>query len=202
VRENRTQGSVQGTPGNRRSYCDGFLGKNMRTPLISEAELRHYDRAQAERQFSYSLTQRLTFFVISVELVFCGYILLNAGKLGAIASADELFALAGIAAFFGVLWRFFYNQTYHNNAHGSGKKTNVILAWVQLVSYCVYVSLSVIFFVLVLAVGYSYLHEIEEKAKDAEVGCPTNKEQATEGKKPNHRLKPTAYVAGATSASV
>jgi len=174
----------------------------MRTPLIGEAELRHYDRAQAERQFSYNLTQRLTFFVISVELVFCGYILLNAEKLGAIASADELFALAGIAAFFGVLWRFFYNQTYHNNAHGNGKKANVILAWAQLASYWLYVSLSVLFFILVLVAGYSYLHEIGEKAKDVEVGCSTSEEKASQEKKPNHRLKPTAYVAGATPASV
>ena len=29
MRENRTQGSVQGTPGNRRSYCDGIKGRSM-----------------------------------------------------------------------------------------------------------------------------------------------------------------------------
>ena len=49
VRENRTQGSVQGTPGNRRSYCDapkliivGALNKhraNRKNHELSESPL-------------------------------------------------------------------------------------------------------------------------------------------------------------------
>lgn len=60
------------------------MSKNMRTPILGEATQRHFDREQTERLYSYDLIQKLTFFVISIELIFCGYILLNAKKLSGI----------------------------------------------------------------------------------------------------------------------
>lgn len=134
----------------------------MRTPLHSEAELRHHDRAQSERLFSYDLTQKLSFFVISIELIFCGYILLNADKLGQIKGSSMLFLLAGVAAFCGITWRYCYNQTYHLHAHGVSQ-TWGLTSKAQTLFYWLYASASVMFLVLTLWWGFQYLQNIESK---------------------------------------
>ena len=87
----------------------------MSQPAVNEAELQAREHWFETRKHSYELTQKLTYYVISVELVFCGYMLLNAKMLTGLQGASYLFVVAGIAALFGILWRFFYNQTYHNN---------------------------------------------------------------------------------------
>jgi cation transport ATPase len=133
----------------------------MRPPLHNEAELRAYDRMQIIQQHSYDMTARLTYFVISAELIFCGYVLLNADRFGQIKYLSVLFLMSGLAAFFGVFWRFFYNQTYHDNAHGilSIKGLNAL----QAVVYWLYVVLSIIFFAALLWAGYIHLSEISAK---------------------------------------
>ena len=131
-----------------------------RTPLRPEAELRHDDRKERERQYSYDLTKQLTFFVISAELVFCGYILLNAKPIGGLGLSSILFVLAGLAAMFGVFWRYFYNEVLHAHAHSFRLRVGYHNA--MRVSYWGYVVLSLIFFVLLLIMGYAYLSAIEE----------------------------------------
>ena len=138
----------------------------MRPPIENEAEQRHYDRALISRQYSYDLTQKLTFFIIGVELIFCGYILLNAEKLGAINYASELFLVAGLAAFFGVLWRFCYNQNHYDATHEKQSKLNLKIKKVETVSYNLYVLLTVGFFVSLLATGYFHLLHIQNSTKN------------------------------------
>lgn len=114
---------------------------------------------QNERQFSYELTQKLTYFVIGSELAFCAFILINANKFAQIIYAKELFLVCGIAALAGLLWRFGYNETYHQQVHGR-KKSYKSYDKIREVSYFVYVILSIIFFIGVLAAGYNYLNHI------------------------------------------
>lgn len=130
----------------------------MRTPLISEAELQARELLFSLRQHSYELTQKLTYFVISIELVFCGYMLLNADKLSSMQGASYLFGTCGIAAFFGILWRFFYNQTYHNDAHGIKGFLHNLSSYSQTVCYWIYVGLSMIAFVWAMVAGFNYLN--------------------------------------------
>lgn len=131
-----------------------------RTNFHPEVELRHHDRKERERQYSYDLTKQLTFFVISAELVFCGYILLNAPTLKDVGHSSTLFVLAGLAAIFGIVWRLVYNEIYHAIAHGRSLRSYYYK--IRTMSYWFYVGLSLIFFVLLLIVGYAYLSAIEE----------------------------------------
>ena len=138
-----------------------------RDPLIIEAELRHHDRAQIDRQYSYDLTKQLTYFVVSAELIFCGYILLNAKLLGEVNHSSTLFLMAGIAAISGMLWRFTYNINYHSIAHG-GEPGSKILKISVFISYYLYIILSVLFFIILLVVGYKYIRTIELQINSSE----------------------------------
>ncbi|HRE17987.1 MAG TPA: hypothetical protein PLW86_13130 [Rhodocyclaceae bacterium] len=135
----------------------------MRPPLTNDVELQVRDQVFSSRQHSYDLTQKLTYFVIFIELVFCGYMLLNAEKLSGIQEASYLFLTCGIAAFFGITWRFFYNQTYHNNAHGIHGCAHQIARVSQLVCYWTYVVLSIVAFVWALSSGFSYIDKVNAK---------------------------------------
>ncbi len=157
-----------------------------RTPLHSEAELRHYDRQQSAQQYAYDITAKLTYFVISAELVFCGYVLLNAEKFSSIKYSSVLFLLSGLAAFFGVFWRFAYNQTYHDGAHGI--TPSEILRKFQLFVYWLYVPLTVIFFTSLLCIGYKHLSELES-VNVVEV------EKTDARRELNKSLQPTAAAA-------
>jgi hypothetical protein len=139
----------------------------MRTPLTNDAELQARDQVFAFRQHSYELTQKLTYFVISIELIFCGYLLLNAEKLVDIRGASFLFAITGIAAFFGIFWRFFYNQTYHNNAHGTQGLLNKVACLFQIIFYWIYIALSIASFVWALFAGFTYLDKTNSTKKAA-----------------------------------
>jgi hypothetical protein len=133
-----------------------------RTPKFSEDELKFMEMRRDAQQYSYGLVQRLTFFIISIELVFCGYILLNSEKLGAIKFSSILFLLAGSAAVFGIVWRFLYNQTYHNLVHGKDQTGN-ILQRLQIIAYWFYISLTAVFLISTIIIGYLYLSSIERK---------------------------------------
>lgn len=138
---------------------------NSLPPLINEAELQARELWFAARQQSYELTQKLTYFVISVELVFCGYMLLNADKLNVIHGASYIFLTCGIAAIFGILWRFFYNQTYHNNAHGTQGQSHQTICRIQITCYWIYVALSTIALIWILVAGFSYLNAFNNPDK-------------------------------------
>jgi len=137
-------------------------------PVIDDSELKLMELHRISQHYSYDLTQRLTFFVISIELVFCGYILLNADKLGATRFSSLLFLSAGVAALSGLAWRFCYNQTFHDVAHGEGGKTR-FLNRIQLAVYWVYIALTGLFLVSTIIVGYLHLHRIETKSVKKEV---------------------------------
>lgn len=132
-------------------------------PIISESGLKLMEMQRDSQRYSYDLTQRLAFFVISIELVFCGYILLNADKLGAARFSSLLFLLAGVAALFGIAWRFFYNQTFHDIAHENTSKTTRLLYRIHLAIYWIFISVTALFLISTILVGYLHIHEIETK---------------------------------------
>ncbi len=111
----------------------------------------------AARQYSYDLVQKLTYFIVSAELVTCGYILLNADKLVAIENLNYLFLACGFTAMTGILWRFFYNITFHNNTHGINNCAHKIAKKLQIVIYYIYVVLAIASFTWLLILGFFYL---------------------------------------------
>jgi hypothetical protein len=127
-----------------------------------EETLRLMEMRREVQQYSYDLTQRLTFFVISIELIFCGYILLNSEKLGVIKFSSILFLLSGAAAIFGLFWRFCYNQTFHENAHGKWSRFYKIYNRTQTITYWIYIILTITFFLGVIGTGYNYIRGIEK----------------------------------------
>lgn len=130
--------------------------------MISEDELKVVSLNQADRHHSYDLVQKLTFLVIGAEFVFCGYILLNADKLSGVRHSSTLFLVAGLSGLFGMLWRFCYNQIYHENVHGRRSRFHSIWYSVQISSYWVYIVLTAIFFVGSLWAGYNYVSKAEQ----------------------------------------
>src|SRR5437868_15437171 len=86
--------------------------------LLRSLSLGKRDDDEAERHLAYDYTERLTFFVLSVEAVFCGYAL----QLGSAIKEPGvhlavLFALGGLAFVSGLLWRLFYNDRFHRLTH-------------------------------------------------------------------------------------
>ena len=135
-----------------------------RPSSTKEDQLKFMEMRRVSQQYSYDLVQRLTFFVISIELIFCGYILLNSEKLGSIEFSSLLFLSAGCAAIFGIIWRFFYNQTYHDSVHGKNERIRKYLSKLQIISYWIYVSLTAIFLVSTILAGYFHLKNIEKNS--------------------------------------
>jgi hypothetical protein len=126
-------------------------------PLHNEAELRAYDRQQAAQQYSYDLTARLTYFVVSAEMVVCGYILLNAEKFGGAGFSRWIYLSGGVAALSGVLWRALYNESFHALVHGMTLKNYA--SKLQSFFYLAYVGISFLFFGLMIWGGYSHLSD-------------------------------------------
>jgi len=110
------------------------------------------------RYYSYQLIQQLTFFIIGIEIVACGYLVLNADTLGKISGSNNLFLASGCAAFFGLLWRTAYNAGIYNNMHGI--IINKVMEKTINICYHLYVILSVVFFIGAIAIGYCYLSSI------------------------------------------
>jgi len=152
----------------------------------SEAEQRHFDRSQKEQQYSYDLTKQLTFYIISAELIFCGYILLNAEALGTVKNSSVLFLISGIAALCGLLWRYCYNDDYHANAHGYKSNFQKFAGGILLkVSYSLFIFLSLVFIVFILVAGFQHLSAIESNANNK---VPI--EHSLPEEKPNQSKKP------------
>lgn len=154
-----------------------------RTPFPSEESLRQIEWIKDAQRYSCDLTQRLTFFVIGIELVFCGYVLLNAQALGAVKNSSHLFLLAGCAAAFGLLWRFFYNMTLHQRTHGetgegSGIKVKECFSGI---TYYGYIILSIVFLIFTLYAGYNYLRSIEKKQNNPEIQVETQQTHPHKG---------------------
>jgi len=131
----------------------------------NQAELQYREQRFNARQHSYELTQKLSYFVISAELVFCGYILLNADKLIDIKGVNYLFITCGLAAVFGILWRFFYNETYHNDAHGVKHSRYLLAGKLQTSCYRVYIAMTAVTFVWAMVSGFNYLTTIHKISK-------------------------------------
>ena len=109
------------------------------------------------RQYSYEIVQQLTYFIVSAELVTCGYILLNANDLVAVQDLNYLFLICGISAITGILWRFFYNITYHNNTHNISDCAHKMAEKLQIAAYYLYVISTLVTFTWLLIRGYLYL---------------------------------------------
>ena len=146
----------------------------MQRQTHSETSLRNFDRQQRTQQYSYDITARLTYFAVSAELVFCGYVLLNATQFSPIKHSSTLFLVSGLAAFFGIFWRFVYNETYHCKTHPNSSKvlyskifSSKILAVFQHILHWLYVLLTVGFFVMLLWIGYVHLSDFETKENEA-----------------------------------
>lgn len=152
-----------------------------------EAQQRSYDRSQKDQQYSYHLTKQLTYFVISAELVFCGYILLNAEALGVIRHSSILFLMAGTAAICGILWRVCYNEIFHASAHGIKAKFHKLLKLLNSITYLAYVILSIVFFIILLITGYKHLSTIEANTSDL-----VKQYQSVPEQQLNKKLQPTA----------
>ncbi len=132
-----------------------------RTSSFDEAAQREFEFKtfyQIERLKSYDLTQRLAFFVIGLEAVFCGYILLNARTLTNIHGLEWLFLLYSVALFLGIVWRFAYNEKYHRWAHlETNLKWFKIFSAVQKVLYVVFVLFSLVSLIAAIVMGFIYL---------------------------------------------
>jgi hypothetical protein len=120
-------------------------------------ELQYREQIFSARQYSYEIVQKLTYFIVSAELVTCGYILLNADSLVAIKGLNCLFLLCGFAAMTGILWRFFYNITYYNKTHGINDWAHKISKKLQIIVYYLYVFSTLVTFTWFLIRGYLYL---------------------------------------------
>lgn len=99
----------------------------MKTEFNKDEELQYCDQTFSARQYSLELVQKLTYFIITIELVGCGYILLTADKLIEIENLNYLFLMCGVSALMGLLWRFFYNQVYYNRCHGISHFVHVVV---------------------------------------------------------------------------
>lgn len=138
------------------------MNERTRTPDSSVSinhaeELQYREQLFSARQYSYNLVEKLTYFIVSAELVTCGYVLLNADSLVAIKGLNYLFLLCGFAAMTGILWRFFYNITYHNNTHGISNCAHNVSKKLQIIVYYFYVGLTLVTFTWLLIRGYLYL---------------------------------------------
>ena len=125
--------------------------------INSTHELQHREQLFSTRQYAYDIVQRLTYFIVSAELVTCGYILLNADSLVSVKNINYLFLSCGVAAMMGILWKFFYNRTYYNNAHGVDDSWHKTSKQLQIIVYYIYVLLTLVTFYWLLITGYLYL---------------------------------------------
>jgi hypothetical protein len=130
---------------------------------LSEEQLRLIEMRNDTQLYSYNLTQKLTFFVISIELISCGYILLNADTFAVIPYASVIFLVSGIAAISGILWRVCYNEIYHNNAQSKRPVTYNVYKKIEGTAYSIYVLSTTVFLVGIITIGFSYLQEIENE---------------------------------------
>lgn len=108
----------------------------MNTEFNKNEELQYRDQIFSARQYSLELVQKLTYFVITIELVGCGYILLTADKLIEIKNLNYLFLLCGVSALMGLFWRFFYNQVHYNRSHGINNFVHKVVVKLQLIGGC------------------------------------------------------------------
>ncbi len=124
------------------------------------------DELQAERHKAYDLAQRLTFFVIGLEVVVCGYILINARTFCTIPYIADFFFVTGLAAFCGIGWRFCYNETYSRRVYQQDRSIAYkIYYFCQGLMYWSYITLTAVFFVCALLIGYHYLTSIDPRLK-------------------------------------
>jgi len=139
-----------------------------------ELRLHYLNMKRQKQEFSYELTQRLSFYVIGIEVVFCGYVLLNASTLAHIQYVRWIFLASGLAALFGLIWRMLYNESSHLLAHweeenkeiqAKQQKRLARLSYPQNITYWVYILLTAVFLIGTLIGGFQYLIETTTKTK-------------------------------------
>ena len=101
--------------------------------------------------------------------VVCGYLLLNADRFVTTKYASITFLIGGGAIVSGLLWRFFYNETYHEKAHGNFSKLYPAIKFIQNIVYWIYVILTTMFLIFLLIGGYQYIHNLENEISPAKI---------------------------------
>ncbi len=139
-----------------------------------QLRLKYADIKRQMQEFSYELTQKLSFYVIGIEVVFCGYVLLNARTLARVDGARWLFLASGLAALSGIIWRMCYNEQTYIAAHFPEKdkeeqqkeeKRKGRYVKAGNVLYRLYLLFTAVFFVGTLIGGFQYLSETTAKSK-------------------------------------
>lgn len=133
--------------------------------MATEVEIQEHKLDEERKRYSYELVQKLTYFVITAEFVFCGYMLQNAEKLKELAFAVLIYSGVGIAGICGLMWRFCYNITYHDRVHRNFSKIYKIANYLQHIFHNVFVILSIVTLIWALAAGAIYLQGIINAAK-------------------------------------
>ena len=111
--------------------------------------------------YSHNLNQKLTFFVIGIELLICGYIMLKSEIFAPIKCTPYLFLLSGISAFFGLAWRHLLNQAidFASRNKEIPKYKKLLRQW----TYRIYVCGSYVFFASLIIFGSFYLFNFEKQ---------------------------------------
>ncbi len=103
---------------------------------------------------SYDLTQGLAFFVIGIEVAFCGYLLLAAKEFYQYKYyLLSLFLVGSFAAVFGILWRYKYNIAFFLRSNKD--ESDVILPKDKLQPS--FVIASIILAIIILVFGSLYI---------------------------------------------
>ncbi len=132
----------------------------MSNDLNHNEELQYREQIFSARQFSLELVQKLTYFVVSVELIACGYILLQAANLSEVKNLKYLFLLCGISALLGLLWRFCYNITHYNATHQLSDFIGKLARKLQSPLHDLYAVCSILSLIWFLYLGFNYLSYI------------------------------------------
>lgn len=167
------------------------------------AEQVKYFKAQQEvnQKYSYDITQKLTYFIITIELAFCGYMLLNADEVSELKGSSYLFMTCGVAALLGILWRFAYNISFHSYAHGqkellSTKAAKASQSWL----HGFYALFSVISLIWAVISGFIYLqnypmpHKAQEPNEGQQIQKKTIALQSDSNKSKSVELFPSTKV--------
>jgi hypothetical protein len=132
----------------------------MNSEFNKDEELQYREQVFSSKQYSLELVQKLTYFIITIELVGCGYVLLTADKLIEIRNLNYLFLICGVSALMGLFWRFFYNQVHFNHSFGINNCIHKVVVKLQFIAYYLYVVCSITSLIWFLILGFEYLSNI------------------------------------------
>lgn len=140
--------------------------ENAQSQLDTERASELAQLYQRERHLLIDTIQKLTFFVVGFEGIFCGYLLLYADRLKDFKFGPFLFLISAIAATSGIFWRYCYNIDWHESSYG--RRTQNFVLIIRKVSYWIYISLTFIFLIAIIIIGFIYLINVAETTSMSE----------------------------------